>query len=524
MRGSRREFWVILGLSAVAFVGVGLWLAAHDLVFPDAMSRVANGYFVAFSRDPHLAAIGFVWNPLPSFLDLPFLALTPLIPAMASHGLAGVLESSLCGALTVALFALVLRDIGVTGRAIRWILTGLFAVQPLIVLSSASGASEAMLLAALMLVLRSLLAYLRDNAPDHLLLVGVGLGLAYLTRYEAVGAGAGVIALVFVISALRHRENRMSYAFTDATIAAFPFVMACPGWAVVSKVIMGSWFESATSHYGNSSQVNAAREYIDNVAGTGHLSHLGYLGEQLAGIAPLLGVVAIISAIVAIRRRDVRVPAIWASFGTVLVLDDLLFLQGSTFGWLRFQIAAVPLLFLLAGHLVASTPRFRPLVSACTALALAACLPLAWRIEGDPRLAREEEMAVSIANSDRQGNQRAVAADLDLRVGGREGSVITDVAYSSQIVLASRHPDQYVVTTDRDFKQALADPAAAGVCYALVGAPESSPSDAVEAQYPQFFETGGGVATLEQQWTEEGPLEWRLYSFDHQSPGQEGCG
>ena len=32
----------------------------------DALSRTANAYYVLYSRDPHLAAIGFVWPPLSS--------------------------------------------------------------------------------------------------------------------------------------------------------------------------------------------------------------------------------------------------------------------------------------------------------------------------------------------------------------------------------------------------------------------------------------------------------------------------
>ncbi|WP_415635168.1 hypothetical protein, partial [Propionibacterium acidifaciens] len=83
--GPRRRRWCRAGGRAgaaafVCYLAVALWLSAHDLVFPDAMSRVANGYYVLFSRDPHLAAIGFVWNPLPSLAAIPLLLATPLWP------------------------------------------------------------------------------------------------------------------------------------------------------------------------------------------------------------------------------------------------------------------------------------------------------------------------------------------------------------------------------------------------------------------------------------------------------------
>ena len=51
---------------AVVYLGVAMWFWQSGLVPGDALSRVANGYYTLFSRDPHLAAVGFVWNPLPS--------------------------------------------------------------------------------------------------------------------------------------------------------------------------------------------------------------------------------------------------------------------------------------------------------------------------------------------------------------------------------------------------------------------------------------------------------------------------
>src|SRR3954447_15479957 len=58
---------------AVVFFGLSLAVAAvlvlrYYRIPADAMSRVANGSYVYRGADPHLAAVGFVWNPLPSLL------------------------------------------------------------------------------------------------------------------------------------------------------------------------------------------------------------------------------------------------------------------------------------------------------------------------------------------------------------------------------------------------------------------------------------------------------------------------
>ena len=43
----------------------------------DAVSHMANGFYILYSRDPHLAAVGFVWPPLQSMADMILLARQP---------------------------------------------------------------------------------------------------------------------------------------------------------------------------------------------------------------------------------------------------------------------------------------------------------------------------------------------------------------------------------------------------------------------------------------------------------------
>src|SRR5437879_12022009 len=98
-----------------------------------------------FSRDPHLAAIGFVWNPLPSLAVMPVLALKVLWPALARQAFAGNLVSAAFMAGAVVEVAGILADLG----ARRWlvaVLTASFALPPLVVLYGPHGVSEAHLL------------------------------------------------------------------------------------------------------------------------------------------------------------------------------------------------------------------------------------------------------------------------------------------------------------------------------------------------------------------------------------------
>ncbi len=56
----------------VAYLAVGYYLyLVIGYINPDASSRVGNAGYTIMSRFPHLGAIGFVWNPLPSFAQIP---------------------------------------------------------------------------------------------------------------------------------------------------------------------------------------------------------------------------------------------------------------------------------------------------------------------------------------------------------------------------------------------------------------------------------------------------------------------
>lgn len=48
-----------------------------------------------FSRDPHLAAIGFIFTPLTAMVQIPAVAIRPLWPDMAERAFSGTIMSSM---------------------------------------------------------------------------------------------------------------------------------------------------------------------------------------------------------------------------------------------------------------------------------------------------------------------------------------------------------------------------------------------------------------------------------------------
>ena len=85
----RREGFVVGVLAAGVYLTAAILLDFVYLSMPgDAVSRMANGFYALYSRDPHLAAIGFVWTPLTSMADLVVLLFKGVWPSLATHDVA----------------------------------------------------------------------------------------------------------------------------------------------------------------------------------------------------------------------------------------------------------------------------------------------------------------------------------------------------------------------------------------------------------------------------------------------------
>src|SRR6202050_1846458 len=77
------EGGIVVTLSFALYLSIAFVLDFKTLSFNgDAVARMANGFYVLYSRDPHLAAIGFLWNPLQSVLDIVPLLFKDLWPCV----------------------------------------------------------------------------------------------------------------------------------------------------------------------------------------------------------------------------------------------------------------------------------------------------------------------------------------------------------------------------------------------------------------------------------------------------------
>lgn len=555
----RRLKALAYAVAGAAYLGIGYWLQVRNgFILGDALSRDLAAQSVILSRDPHLAAIGFIFTPLTAMIEVPIMALSPLVPELASRAFAGTVMSALfmAGAVVQVL------SIGTDRGLPRWYsvtIATLFAINPMIVFYGSNGMSEAPFIFFTTWAVRRLILWMADDDVHHLIAAGgIAMGLAYLTRYDAVACIAAAGILVAVTTYRRAQTHpRVRRALLDMIVVSAPGLISFLGWAVASWLITGEAFAQFTSQYGNSAILEQS-----GAVTVGFGNGLLFAATCTVLLAPVLVPLIIRAGVIRWRRPNwaMMVPPL-AIFGSALAFQVLSYALGSTFPFLRFYIIAIPLTATIAllavpdGVLVAPVRRGRhapeptaaPAPSTSTrrvgyagvAVTFALCVPIAAWGMSLPQYAPQEYALGAVINPDpdsvspRKATEQRIARtfsterqiaryldDLNLR----EGAVITDTVYGFAIIAASRHPKTFVIPSDPDFVHLLNDPSAAGIEYLLVVPPTGrGVSDAINRRYPTLYNTGADIATLELEMPNdgEGQPNWRLYRVNEPASTQQ---
>jgi len=542
----RRLKTLIFFASAVAYLAVGYWLQVRNgFILGDSLARVAASQSALFSREPHLAAIGFIFTPLTALVQLPMTAASPLWPALTERAYSASIMSAffMAGAVVQVLSMAIDRGLP------RWYglsIAGLFAVHPMIVFYGSNGMSEAPFIFFMTWAVRRLILWMVDDSVHHLIVAGgIAMGLAYLTRYDALACIAAAGAVVAVTTYRRApTAPRIRRALLDVIIISGPGLLAFVGWAVASWLITGEGFAQFTSEYGN----RAILEQSGAVA-PGALAGLGFAFTCILLLAPTLIPFGAWAGYLRWRRprMSMLVPPV-VIFGAALMFQSVTFAAGGTFPFLRFYIIAIPFAATLAllavpdGVFVApirpgrhalpdspvsSTRRHGGYRMSAAAFAVGV-LVAGWAMTL-PRYAPQEYALGAVLNpapdsvSPKKADEHRIARtfsterelahyldDLDLP----DSSIVADTVYGFAVVAASRKPKMFVLPSDPDFVRILNDPSTRGAKYLLAVPPTGrGQSDTLNKRYPTLYDTGADIATLEVEVPNDGDgqPDWRLY-------------
>lgn len=532
---------------ALYFVVAWLLDITYRTFIPDAVSRMANGFYILYSRDSHLAAVGFVWQPLQSVADAVFLLGNHLWPALSHNDMSGSLVSALAMAGTSYQILAALREWGVS-RLPRLLLVATFALNPMMVLYGGNGMSEGLYMFTLVAATRYLLRWLHKEDLRSLAYAAIALAFSYLARNEAVGAvalGAAVVAAATFRRTDGSRSSRVKAAASDVVIFAGPPFIAFAGWALASYVIVGQFFAQLSSIYGNSAQVSAQQ----------HLTLQGrvlFEVHSIGALGPFLPIVLVAAAVVALMRRDSRILAPLAVLGGALGFDMLALLDNAIQNTFRYMILAFPLGILLVGSLVAAmqtprspradagvhTLRLGPRGSAVSTLAavilvLVVMVPTAVTTGSamfNPKLGRLEAAQIDfifhsppsptdIGNRDNYG-WIVTMGDWFTNKHLPNGDIVVDNFDECvpPLLTSINQPKLFVIPSDRDFQRILADPVSFHARYILEANPQQFPNTAISIEYPTLWKTGAGFTKMVHKFPAQPTCpEFRLFHVLHHS-------
>ncbi|MCY0879327.1 MAG: hypothetical protein OWU84_10345 [Firmicutes bacterium] len=520
--------WVFIS-SLVFYLTVAVYLVYGEHYYAgDALSRVANAYYVLFSQNPHLGAIGMVWNPLPSVLELPIVALHPWFPQVVTQGLAGDAVTAVLGAFAVTHLNAILRTFSLP-RLWRWALVLAFGFNPLVVLYSANGMSDMMWVACILGTYRGVLGYLETGSLRRLISGALWLAAGFGMRYEAVPFGACVIAAL--MAAQWGRTERAQWQGSGVLLGA-PIVFAGMVWIYFNWMLMKDPLYFLNSAYSNLAQTSTGAYMTRGIVAADHhvLGALLYVVRFGFFYWPLFLAWPLALGLTLRRRADRRALVLVAGTVGAELLELALVYQGHLGEWDRYFLEFIPNGIVLTGWVLSQAWPWlsrRWLVWRGMALAVVGALILSGSVGTyfalqHSELGHPDGQVIDWALAGRSMKSTAdnpftedqtVIDYVDQHPGM---TILADTFTDWPVVIRAKHLNQFVITSDYDFEAILHNPRGRVSAFLVPEPLGVATLNAINRAYPNMW--AGGVSWVRLLKSFPGGLNYRLYQVLPSAP------
>ena len=449
--------WFV-SIAIIAMIG-GWWLLyVAEIFVGDAMARVVQAHSVVLSRDPHLAAVGFVWPPLPSIAEVPFVL---LIQRFTAPVFAGQIVSALfAGAMAAAMWGQMKR----TNVPTRWgiALTLTVMLNPLVFYSSINGMTEVIFLFFAIAAAGALSSW-DPTESRGLLVAGLLLGASFFVRYEAVAfAAAGVLSVVVMQWRTPRWRERVG-AVVIAFVAPVGYMVSL--WIIWTWLFLGSPLAFLTGAGSNLYFTESIRLGQNPVLSPLYNDPMltarwvfDYLVLEFPPFLPLLLAGLVVSFVR--RDRPLFILVVFAGVGPAFLALQVY--RGQLLSWSRFWIYAIPFSIVLFAALVRDWRPSRRNVAYGVATAVFALSGLSTlHVMGDTiRSAIDENTFASAVRRGDFGTQfgteyaaiREATATLDEYMDEEpEALALVDGLVHGGVLLHTRHAGKVAFDADRDF-------------------------------------------------------------------------
>ena len=529
-RAERQRFglepWILGSFAFAAYVTLGTWLATNIGVMGDAYARVAQAHFVLFGQDPHLAAIGFVWNPLPTLMMLPLVAFKNVWPQLVEQGLAANLVSAFFGGIAAFYMARLLRRL-ILPRWLRLCTVMLFLTNPAIAFHAANGLTEIQLTATLIAATDGLVGYLKDRHLGWLIASGMWVAVGFAIRPEVV-VWAAFVVIAIAIGVMRapsadipaQRQRDWASGLTVLWLA--PCVYAASTWMFLNWAIVGDAFHFARSVYrdpGLRRGSGAVAQAV--VAADGDVAATLEYGSRLILLFPpaLLAIVAlVVYGFKGRKERNTWALIFFAGALGVSLFNLVMLYAGAGAGTVRFFITTIP--FTIIGLVYVARLLRRGILRTTGTISCVALLAL-----GNATTYQGLQQPGKIIETEPMMMFRSAEPFVSFFDGHPELEVLTDSFLSYPLLLRTERPEQFVITSDRHFEEALAAPHAYVDALLIPEPVDTGQLDAINRRYPSMWANGASWLRLRATFPASEPgeypigvFEWRLYEIVDEPP------
>jgi hypothetical protein len=471
------------------FVGYRVTIGDHVVVF-DALNRLTDAYMVWWNDPPKLAAIGFQFPPLTTFVFLPLTLIKPVATSLVALPL---LTSLFAAGGIVWLDRTLARCEMPTMFRLPLIVA--FGLNPMWVFYAGNGMSEAVYLAMLAFCLYGFISWYETTEPRFLIAAGFGFALLVVTRYAFI-VWALLVALLIGVALVRRRASRVE---VEGSVIAFcaPVVYALALWILFNALIVGEpfgWLSDQTS----TQAVNATGIDVSGSLGFDEVSRR--LLELNVAVFPLAfaAVPALVIAFLG-QRNDM---ALWlASFivlGIVIMGAHALISQNEGLLTLRDSMPMALTSLVGAAWVYRSYAQFRLVVWGVTLVLLIVNLFTAWKgMEDYPFQSLEQAFTRAIATGDSQEGTSSrggfnVGIDPEAQMAqyikqhvNAKNAILTDNAQTFGVILLNGRPQVFYDRIDKGdakWNSVLNDPY--GKVRYLLAAYNPRSGDLITRHYP----------------------------------------
>ncbi len=192
--------WLAALAIFLACIALATWATtAFDLIAPDVPARTGTAAAMLWSRNPHYGALLTAWPPLATALQLPLVWLMGAV--FSAPQFAANLLSALATAFSVPVLYKMFEALDLRGGW-RMALMLLYFANPLVLLYTVSGSSNALLLSCLIFATYGFVRWWRLDQAGYIGLSGLGVTAAFLVSYWAL-LFAPLLAAAFIYGSHR---------------------------------------------------------------------------------------------------------------------------------------------------------------------------------------------------------------------------------------------------------------------------------------------------------------------------------